>query len=122
MMYRFVAGLIRVRKPGLVAASAIKKIVPSSTPFSMLLVDPVVPCGAATRADQGCTPRTSRHHNTIQSQLGSSRSGEVVPGTGGAVRVMADPSAGVRGGFVAPRPEREVEGDAERLVVLRRAR
>jgi hypothetical protein len=74
MTYRLVAGLARVRKPGLIAASAIRKIAPSSTPFIRLFVEPVVPCGAAARDDQGWTPRTSRHHRPIHNHLDLSRS------------------------------------------------
>ena len=47
-----------------------------------LFVDPVVPCGAATRDDHGWTPSTNRHHNISQNQAGFSISPSTVPGTG----------------------------------------
>ena len=85
--YMELAGLTRVRKPGLVAASAIRKIAPSNNPFITLFVEPVVPCGAATRDDHGWTPSTNRHHSISQNQAGFSISPVTVPGDGGANRV-----------------------------------
>src|SRR5215207_2320489 len=112
-----VVGLSRVRKPGLVAARVTRKIAPSNTPFIRLFVDPVVPCGVAAREDHGWTPSTSRHHSTIHSQLDLSGSAcGVVPGTGGAVRVITAPSADRRRGRLG---RAEVQRDPEGLVVPR---